>query len=494
MPSAARVTVRADQPAHPIPRHLYGQFAEHLGHLIYGGFWVGTDSDIPNTRGIRNDVVEALKRLSIPNMRWPGGCFADEYHWRDGVGPRDERPKRVNSLWGGVVEPNHFGTHEFLDLCEMLGCEPYISGNVGSGTVEEMQQWIEYMTYAGDSDLANQRRRNGRDEPWKIKFFGVGNENWGCGGDMTPEFYADQYRRYANFCRSYSGNELFKIACGSNGLDYNWTRVLMDRAARYMSGLSLHYYTVDWSDKGSATRFDAARWFDTLSRASYMNEVLTRHIEVMDKADPKKRVPLVVDEWGTWYDVEPGTEPQFLYQQNSVRDAVVAGLTLNLFHKHADRVRMANIAQVVNVLQAMILTDGPRMLLTPTYHVFELYKPFQDATSLPTEVATPHYVVGGPELDQLSASACKSAGDAGAVHVALCNLHHADPLDVDVDLPGAPAKRAAGRVVTGDAINAHNTFDDPEHVKPRPLDGVKVRDGRVTLSLPPRSVAVVEVA
>ena len=488
MANAATVTVRADQASFPISRHLYGQFAEHLGHLIYGGIWVGTDSDIPNTRGIRDDVAAALRKLSIPNLRWPGGCFADEYHWRDGVGPRDQRPARINTNWGGVVEPNHFGTHEFLDLCDQIACEPYLSGNVGSGSVEEMHQWIEYLTFAGDTALTRQRKANGREEPWTIKFFGVGNESWGCGGDMTPEYYSDVFRRYGKYCRDYSGNEIFKIACGANATDYNWTDVVMAKAHRQMDGLSLHYYTTDWGKKGSATKFDVAKYFQTLSLATQIDGLLTRHSDLMDKTDPQKRIPLVVDEWGTWYDVEPGTPGGFLYQQNTVRDAMVAGMTLNIFHKHAERVRMANIAQVVNVLQAMILTDGPRMLLTPTYHVFELYKPFQDATNVPTEVSSPHYLVNGPDLDQLSASACKSLD--GTLHLALCNLHHAEPLDVEAKLSGASAGDVSGRIVTGDAINAHNTFDQPDQVVATDFGGLRASGGSVKLTLPPHSVVV----
>ena len=490
MPATARVALRADQPSHLIPRHLYGQFAEHLGSLIYGGLWVGQDSPIPNTRGIRDDVVDALKQLSIPDLRWPGGCFADEYHWRDGIGPRDKRPKRVNTVWGGVVETNAFGTHEFLDLCDQVGCEAYLAGNLGSGSVHEMRDWVEYLTYAGDSDLAAERRKNGRDAPWKIAFWGVGNENWGCGGGMRPEFYADEYRRYAEFCRGYHG-PLFKVACGPNGDDLNWTKVMMDRAGDRMDGLSLHYYTVDWKDKGSATQYDAAGWFKTLSLAAKMDGILARHSAAMDERDPEKKVALVVDEWGTWHDAEPGTNGAFLYQQNTVRDALVAGTTLNIFHKHAERARMANVAQMVNVLQAMILTDGPRMLLTPTYHVFELYKPFQDATHLAADVTGPHYVVDGPELEQLSASACRSKG--GAICVALCNRHHDEPLDVEIDLGGAAASAAKGRVVMGDSITAHNTFDRPDAVKPVDLDGLKLAGGTLTATLPARSVAVIEV-
>lgn len=498
MPANCQVTVQADTGEMQISRHIYGHFAEHLGRCIYGGLWVGEQSDIPNTRGIRNDVVEALKAINIPNLRWPGGCYADEYHWRDGIGPRDQRPRTVNSLWGGVVETHEFGTHEFLDLCEQLSgdgedrrCEPYIAGNVGSGTVQEMQEWIQYMTYDGDSTLARQRRANGREEPWKIRFFGVGNENWGCGGGMHPEYYADVYRRYAEFCRNYSGNDLYKIACGANGRDERWTRVMMEKVGRRMDGLSLHYYTTNWNNKGSATDFDQRLWFDTIRRSLEMDEIVSRHSAVMAERDPDKNIPLVVDEWGTWYDVEPGTNPGFLYQQNTIRDALVAGVTLNIFHKHADRVKIANLAQLVNVLQAPILTDGAKMILTPTYHVLEMYKVHQDATHLPSEVAGPHYTLDRADLDQLNASASKAKD--GTIHVSLCNLHHDEPLDVQCRLNGAKIGSATGRLLAADTIQAHNTFDEPEKVKPTDLQGIQVNGDALTLALPPRSVAVVAV-
>ena len=321
-----------------ISKHIYGQFAEHLGTCIYGGLWVGPDSDIPNTQGYRNDVLNALKKLQIPNLRWPGGCFADEYHWMDGIGPKENRPKMVNNNWGGTIEDNSFGTHEFLNLCELLGCEPYISANVGSGTVEEMAKWIEYMTSEGDSPMARLRRQNGRDKAWNVKFIGVGNESWGCGGSMRPEYYADLYRRYSTYCRNYDGNRLFKIASGASDYDYNWTEVLMKNVGGRMDGLSLHYYTVpgDWKQKGPATGFDKVAWYRTLKKSLYMEELLTRHGAIMDSYDPAKRVALVVDEWGAWYDVEPGTNPGFLYQQNSMRDAALAALTLNLFNHHTN--------------------------------------------------------------------------------------------------------------------------------------------------------------
>jgi alpha-N-arabinofuranosidase len=366
--------INADQGDFTINRHIYGHFAEHLGRCIYEGFWVGEDSDIPNTRGIRNDVVEALRKLNIPNLRWPGGCFADEYHWVDGIGNREGRPAMVNTHWGGVTENNHFGTHEFFDLCEMLGAEPYVCGNVGSGTVQEMAQWIEYITHSGQSPMADLRCKNGREEPWTLPYFGVGNESWGCGGSMMPEYYANEYRRYQTYVRKFGDKPIFKIACGASDANYKWTEVLMERAGTLMDGLSLHYYTFTggWGDKGSATQYSETEWFSCLKNALVMDELVTKHSTIMDKYDPQKRVALIVDEWGTWWNVEPSTNPGFLYQQNALRDALVAGLTLNIFNQHCERVRMANIAQTVNVLQAMILTDGAKMVLTPTYHVFEM--------------------------------------------------------------------------------------------------------------------------
>jgi len=488
-------TVRADQAGPRINRNVYGHFAEHLGRCIYGGIWVGEDSDIPNTRGIRNDVVAALRQLNIPVLRWPGGCFADEYHWKDGIGPRDQRPKMINTHWGGVVESNQFGTHEFLDLCEQLGTEPYVCGNVGSGSVREMMEWVEYMTSDANSPMANLRRRNGREEPWKVRYFGVGNESWGCGGNMRPEYYADLYRRYNTFVKNYSGNNIFRIACGANSADYNWTEVLMREAGRRMNGLSLHYYTIatgNWGRKGSATQFDEDLWHATLRRTLTMDELITRHSEIMDRFDPRKRVELIVDEWGTWYDVEPGTNPGFLYQQNTLRDALVAALNFHIFHKHADRVGMANIAQTVNVLQAMILTDTEKMLKTPTYHTFEMYKVHQDALSLPVELTTVDYVYDGERMPAVSVSATRSEG--GTIHVSLVNTHAHASMPVSCRLEGVSPSGVTGRVLTADTMNAHNTFAAPETVKPAPYAGAQLDGDTLELTLPPKSVVVLAVA
>lgn len=488
----AELVIRADQPKGTINRNIYGQFAEHLGRLIYGGLWVGESSSIPNTRGLRNDVIAALKELRIPVIRWPGGCFADEYHWRDGIGPRDKRPHRPNASWGGV-DPNAFGTHEFMDLCELLGADPYINGNLGSGTPQEMMEWIEYMTSDSDSTLANLRRQNGRDKPWKVPYFAVGNESWGCGGEMRPEQYADEFRRYATFVKDYSGNRIQKLAVGPHDDYYNWTEVLMSQAARQMNGLSLHYYTLptgDWGHKGSATEFGEKDWHATLVRTLRLEEFIRKHSAIMDKYDPQKRIGLMVDEWGTWYDPEPGRDMGALYQQNSLRDAIVAGINLNIFNNHSDRVQMANIAQMVNVLQAMILTDKEKMLLTPTYHVFEMYKVHQGATLIPVELTAPEYKFGQSAIPSLHASA--SRDQSGRLHLSIVNLDPNHAAQVSTKVIGAKVRNVTGRVLTAPTMNAMNTFEQPDAVKPQPFTGVKVQGNEITLSLPSKSVVVLE--
>ncbi|GIO30454.1 MULTISPECIES: alpha-N-arabinofuranosidase [Paenibacillus] len=479
-----------------INKNIYGHFSEHLGRCIYEGIWVGEDSPIANTNGIRNDVVEALKRIRIPVLRWPGGCFADEYHWKDGIGKRENRKRMINTHWGGVVENNHFGTHEFMELCAQLGCEPYINGNVGSGTVQEMSEWVEYLTFGGESPMSALRAENGRNEPWSVTYFGVGNENWGCGGNMRPEYYADLYRRYQTYVRNYGDNRIHRIACGPNAGDYNWMDVVMRQAARYMDSITLHYYTVpwDWAHKGSATGFNEQDWFVTMEKALRMEELIARHSAIMDKYDPEKRVGLIVDEWGTWFDVEPGTNPGFLYQQNSLRDALVAGLTLNIFNLHCDRVRMANIAQTVNVLQAVILTEGEKMVLTPTYHVFDMYKVHQDAELLDLNLSSGTYSAFGREIPEVSASASRDAN--GRIHISLCNLNHASSSSVSIDLRGlgTSAPAITGSTLTSDNLDAHNTFDQPERIAPQPFHAYKLEGSRLELELPSKSVTVIELA
>ncbi len=486
----AALLIRAEQGKETINRNIYGHFSEHLGTCIYGGLWVGEDSKIPHTRGIRNDVVDALRAIKVPVLRWPGGCFADEYHWRDGIGPREKRPTMINTHWGGVVENNHFGTHEFLDLCEQLGCEPYICGNVGSGTVEEMADWVEYMTFDGKSPMTDLRRANGREQPWKLKFFGVGNENWGCGGNMRPEFYADQYRRFQTYVRNFGGNRIFKIACGPNGGDARWFEVVLKEAGRMMQGIAPHYYCGSGKTSRSATKFGEGDWFEQLKRALRIESLLASQEEIMDRLDPQNRVAIMFDEWGAWHQVEPGTNPGFLFQQNSLRDALVAGLTLNIFNAHARRVKMANIAQMVNVLQSMVLTDGEKMLLTPTYYVYLLYTVHHDATLLPSTVTGDAYTFENDSIPAVNASASRDA--AGAIHVSLCNLDPARTIEIEATLEGAKAAAVTGQVLTAPEMTAHNTFEKLDTVKPAPFQACAVTAGGFKAALPPKSVVVLE--
>jgi alpha-N-arabinofuranosidase len=501
------VTIHADQGTQKINKEIYGQFAEHLGSCIYGGLWVGEQSPIPNINGYRRDVFEALQALKVPVLRWPGGCFADEYHWRDGIGPRSERPSMKNNNWGGTIEDNSFGTHEFLNLCEMLGCEPYISGNVGSGTVEELAKWVEYMTSEDGTPMAKLRKQNGREKPWKVKYLGVGNESWGCGGNMRPEYYSDLYRRYSVYCRDYDGNRLYKIASGASDYDYNWTKVLMDRIGHRMNGVSLHYYTVSGWDgsKGSAINFDNDQYYWTLGKCLEIEEVIKKHKEIMDKKDPKKQIGLLVDEWGTWWDEEPGTIKGHLYQQNALRDAFVAALSLNVFHRHTDRVRMANIAQVVNVLQSMILTDQKgtgHMVLTPTYHVFQMYTPFQEATYLPLDIESEtirvRHDMNKPMTDDsyrslplVSASAAKTA--TGAIVLSLTNVSLDKDQELDVNLDGYKAKQVTGRILTAKNVADYNDFEHPDKVAPIDFKGAKIKQNRLTVKLPAKSIVVLTI-
>ena len=419
----ATATVHGDTPGPTYDRRIFTQFAEHLGNGIYGGLWVGPKSRIPNTRGFRNDVVAALRHLGVPVIRWPGGCFADEYHWREGIGPAARRPVKINTHWGGVTEPNAVGTHEFMDLVEQIGAEPYIAGNVGDGTPRELAEWVEYMTSPAGS-LADERARNGHRAPWAVPYLGIGNELWGCGGNMRAEYAADETRRYATFVKAPADTHILKIASGANVDDYAWTETMMRVAAGQVDALSLHYYTIPggWPPRASATDFDEAGWAETLAGAWKMDDLIARHSAIMDRYDPSKRLFLAVDEWGTWYAGDPGTNPGFLRQQNTLRDALVAAIHLNIFARHADRVRMSAIAQMVNVLQAMVLTDGPKMVLTPTYRVFEMYKPYMDATVLPVEIKSPWYDKDQWTMPAVSASAVRDK--AGVVHVGLAN---ADP-------------------------------------------------------------------
>ena len=471
-----------------IRKDLHGQFSEHLGRCVYGGLYVGENSEIPNVNGMRADVVDALKAIHLPVLRWPGGCFADEYHWKDGVGPKEGRKRMVNTHWGGVTEDNSFGTQEFFELCRQIGCDAYITGNVGSGTVQEMNEWVEYMTFDGISPMADWRRQHGHEDAWKVAYFGVGNEPWGCGGNMTAEYYANEYRRYQTYIRQYRPDaKIYKIAAGPSEGDTHWTEVLMKNAGKYMDGLSLHYYTVphDWQHKGSALGFTRQDYYETLKKTLKMEDLIRTHGAIMDQYDPDKRVGLIIDEWGTWYDVEEGTNPGFLYQQNSMRDAMVAALNLNIFNKHCDRVHMANIAQLVNVLQAMILTEGPRMVLTPTYFAFKLFQPHQENELLDSHLLSPDLSAEGFTLPAVQESA--SLSPDGTVHVTLVNPGLEESQDVEIVTQGLKPRHVVGRMLTGN-MDDHNTFDAPDTVADQPFVSFTMSPTGLTASLPPCSI------
>ncbi|MBE0601557.1 MAG: alpha-N-arabinofuranosidase [Firmicutes bacterium] len=480
------IKLHPDKPSGIIHRNIYGHFSEHLGRCIYQGMFVGEDSPIPNLHGMRKDVVAALRHIRVPVLRWPGGCFADEYHWEDGIGPREARKRMVNTHWGGVVEDNSFGTHEFMELCRQIGCEPYVNGNLGSGTIREMAEWVEYCNSDGDSTVVRRRWANGQKESFGVKYWGVGNENWGCGGNMLPEYYANEYRRYQTYCRDYGKHKLYKIACGPGTADTEWTEVVMKMAHDKMDALTMHYYTVPtgvWQDKGSATAFDEAMYYQTLHGALQMDRIIRGHLAAMDKYDPDRRVGLIVDEWGTWHNVEPDTNPGFLYQQNTMRDALVASLTLDIFNRHSDRVVMANLAQTVNVLQAVILTEGDRMALTPTYHVFDLYKAHQDAERI---AHTLNAGTAGTASHPIPAISMTASQKGGALTVTLSNTALEQAAEIHLQ-PGTAIAHAAGRLLTG-KMDAYNDFDR-QPVALAPLEGIHVTKEGVTFSLPPCSVA-----
>ena len=485
--AVANVTIDTSKPGAEIDRHIYGQFAEHLGHGIYEGIWVGENSKIPNIHGYRKDVVEALRHIHVPDIRWPGGCFADLYDWRDGIGPRAKRPVRVNVHWGGVTEDNSFGTHEFMNFTELLGADAYVSLNVGSKSPYDDAQWLEYMTSDSQSSLAKERRKNGRAKPWTVRFVGIGNETWGCGGTMRPDYAADINRRYATFANTPREMGTLKIASGSHDDNYDFAETMMRDGGRF-DGLSVHYYTVPrvFRDKGPATGFPESEWASTLVHAEHIDEIVTRTAAIMDKYDPDKKVGLYVDEWGTWYDPEPGSNPGFLVQQNSMRDAEVAALSLNIFQRHADRVKGANIAQMINVLQAMILTDKDKMVLTPTYHVFDMYQAFMGGAAYTATVSGPDYSNGSSKVPMVDVMAAR--GKDGKLVLSIVNTDPGHAVQVVTNLTGT----AQGRILTAFAMDAHNTFDQPNLVHPVPFHG-STEGGKLSFDMPAKSVAVVTV-
>jgi len=495
----AVVELRMDG-AHPgatIDRNIFGQFAEHLGNGIYGGIWVGPDSTIPNVRGIRSDVVAALRALHVPNIRWPGGCFADEYHWRDGIGPAAGRKATVNANWGAAIEPNSFGTDEYMDFINQIGSEAYVSVNVGSGTVAEAAAWMAYMTSDAATSAGKERAANGHPAPYRVKFLGLGNESWGCGGAMTPDYYVSQLKIYARYVRNYNpaqtgAQAMRRVAVGADGSKTEYVEAVMqawhDKVWSWdLEGLSLHSYTsAGWPPAHPSTHFGASDYTLFLKDTLNMEALIAQHSQIMDHYDPQKKIPLVVDEWGAWLAPLPGSNPGFLVQQNSLRDAVLAALNLDIFARHADRVRMANIAQMVNVLQAMIMTDHERMVLTPTYYVFRMYAPFQDATFIPVQVDAGQSASGLPRVDAIAARDAR-----GNLWLAVVNLDPERPVRIHAAVAGTAMRGAHGQVLTAGEVDSINTFDSPHRVQPTPIDGVAAA-GAVLLELPAKSVSVLQ--
>ncbi|MBC7628341.1 alpha-N-arabinofuranosidase [Ferruginibacter sp.] len=488
------LSINTDAGKVKINRNIYGHFAEHLGRCIYDGFYVGDTSSIPNTNGVRNDIIDALKKLKIPNLRWPGGCFADTYHWKDGIGPKDKRPTMVNKWWGGVTEDNSFGTHDFLNMCELLGAEPYLSANVGSGTVQELADWVQYSNFNGKSPMSDLRTQNGRTAPWKVKMWGIGNEAWGCGGNMKPDYYANEYRKYATFISDWENRGgLMRIASGASDADYNWTETLMKNIPLDMlGGVAMHHYSLlDWNKKGPAVEFSENQYFQIMKQALLMDELVTKHAAIMDKYDPKQKIALVVDEWGGWYDVEKGANPGFLYQQNTIRDAMIAGVTLNIFNNHADRVRVANLAQCVNVLQAVILTNKEKMILTPTYYVMEMYNVHQDATLLPITLKVNDYILNGEKLPAVSASASKDS--LGVINISLVNIDPLQSQKISVVLKSETKKNLSGRILTSKKLQDYNSFTESEKIKPATFNNASIDKNVLTVTLPPMAVVVLTI-
>lgn len=477
-----------------ISKNIYGHFAEHLGRCIYGGFYVGENNNkIPNTHGVRNDVIAALKKMKIPNLRWPGGCFADTYHWKDGIGTKDKRPSMVNRWWGGTIEDNSFGTHDFLNMCEMLGAEPYLAGNIASGTVQELSDWVQYVNSNTKNPMSLLRKANGREQPWKARIWGVGNEAWGCGGNMKPEYYANEFRKYSTFMTDWTNSDsLFRVASGANVDDYNWTETLMKNIPlNLFEGIALHHYSFPkWTQKGSATNYSEQQYFETMKTALRMEELVTKHSAILDKYDPRKKIALVVDEWGGWFDVEPGSQPAFLFQQSTMRDAMIAGVTLNIFNNHADRVRMANLAQTINVLQSVILTDGEKMLLTPTYHVLEMYNVHQDAALLPVTVKTNDYILGEEKLPAVSVSASRDA--TGKTHITLVNIDARNAQPVNISLLNGQYRTVKGRILKSGKLQDYNSFANPDKISPVNFTGAELKGNELKLDLPAFSVIVLE--
>jgi alpha-L-arabinofuranosidase len=488
--SAVTVNVLLDEPIGTINPNVQGHFIEHLGACVYGGCWVGQKSSIKNYKGIRLDVIEALRAIKPPVLRWPGGCFADDYHWKDGIGPKHQRPKTVNLHWGDCVETNEFGTHEFMDLCQVIGAKPYLAGNLGSGSPTELRKWIEYCNYPSGTSLSDQRIENGAPKPFGVEYWGVGNENWGCGGNMSAADYAAEYRRFANYVRAWGGTEPELVACGPLGNDLNWTRSFFEklyekgpRDCIRINGFAAHHYCFNRGETGAhALDFDKYGWYSLLTDAQKMEPLIVQQRELMDEYDPIRKIGLIVDEWGSWHRATDGAAE--LWQQNCIRDAMLAALTLDIFNRHADKIQMANIAQTINVLQALILTDGDKLIKTPTYHVYDMYKDHQGGESVRLEIdCNPIH-----ELQQVSGSA--SVKDS-RLSITLTNLSLDSGVEVRLSLPDLTLYQAGELYELSypqGKVTAHNNFEEPEAVYMVFKEPVEITPEGACFELAPASI------
>ena len=497
----AHIEILPGEPIGTINPEIYGHFIEHLGGVIYDGVWVGPDSKIPNEGGIRRSLIDALKAIHAPIVRWPGGCFADSYDWRDGIGAAAERKARTN-FWGGT-DPNSFGTAEFLRFCSLVGTKPYLAANVRSLPARDFYQWVEYCNSpAGSTAGAKQRGALGHPEPYNVRYWGVGNESWGCGGNFTAEEYAAEFRRFTAWVPRYE-KPLDLIASGASDHQVDWTRKLM-RALQdkgqldSVFGLSVHYYswnlsggrTTDWNrGKGDALNFNEFEWYEMLAQGSAMDPIIRDHWAVMAESDPQHQIKLIIDEWGAWY--RPGTEvrPGFtISQMLTLRDALLSGLTLDIFHRHADKVAMANVAQLVNCLHSLILATEDKFVLTPVYHVFKMYMSHMGAQAVRTEFGAPPLTydrVGKPAtLPGLSGSASISGKD---LTLTVVNPHTSRTLETEIAVRGATITGGRGQILTHADIHAHNDFQHPDVLRPEPVS-VAVSGDRLVHRFPPASV------
>jgi alpha-N-arabinofuranosidase len=482
------VLICSDSGKARISKHIYGHFAESPGTAVYPGIWVGPDSSIPNTRGIRKDVVEALQNVKAANLRWPGGAYAERYRWRDGIGPLSSRKphEEFND------ETNEFGTHEFLDFCDMVGCEPYLCCSTTSGTVEEARDWLRYLTADDDSGPAKLRRKNGRREPWNARLWAVGNEVWAYCDKPAP--YAGKFLEYEEAMRAATDQDLYLVACGPGGTRYDWTDTLMRIVGTRMEGLAFHHYTLagPWADKGPALGFTEQHWALSMQNSFGIETMVYKHSEIMDRYDPGKKVALVMDEWGVWHSGASHMPEDCPHSPGTIRDAIVAAMMLNMFNNHCERLRVANIAMLVNALHPLYITHEDRLLRTPTSHVYEMFTVHHEATMLPLITTADRGLPYDYTMPGFNASA--SRDDAGRIHLTLCNVTVDSDREISCRLASGNINSARGRILTSDAIDGHNTFREPDRVAPAPFEGASIDNGIVKIALPARSVVLLELA